>query len=127
MAYKEGTDEGGLLELIKGVVKDAEELVKIEVALAKNEVKQDATKLKGAAIAFAVAFATTVLTLAMLLVSIVVAIGGPAPALVIAAILFVTSGAAGFIGYKLIPHEAPLDDTKQHAEAQAHILKEKVA
>ena len=120
-------DEGGVLDLVKGAVKDAQELVKIEVALAKNEVKQDVMKVKGAAIAFAVGFATAVLTVAMLLVAIVVAIGGPAPALVIAAILLVTSGGAGFLGYKLLPREAPLDDTKENVEKHARILKEKIA
>ena len=65
--------------------------------------------------------------LAVITLAIVVALGGPAPALVIAAVLLLTSGGAGFVGYKLLPREAPLDDTKENVEKHARILKEKIA
>jgi hypothetical protein len=127
MANKEASIEPGIVDLVEDAVKDAQELVKIEIALAKNELKTDAIKLKGAVIAFAVAYACAVLMLAMVFVAIVLAVGGPAPALIIAAALLGTACSAGIIGYKLIPREAPLDDTKEHVQAQAHILKEKIA
>jgi hypothetical protein len=126
-AKKEAHDEPGIVDLVQDAVKDAQELVRIEIALAKNELKTDATKLQSAAIAFVVAYTCAVLMLAMLLVAVVIAVGGAAPALILAAALFGTACSAGVIGYKLIPREAPLDDTKEHAEAQAHILKEKIA
>ena len=128
MADTERNQENGLMDLVKGAVKDAQELVHIEIDLAKTEIKEDATKLTSAAIAFAAAFATAILTLTMLLMALVMAVGGGAvPALAIAAVLFVITAGAAVAGYMLIPREAPLDDTKEHVEAQAHVLKERMA
>lgn len=128
MAETQMNQEAGLMDLVKGAMKDAQELVKIEVDLAKNEVKEEATKLTSAAIAFAAAFALAILTLAMLLVALVFAVGGGAvPALAIAAVLFVITAGAGVAGYMLIPRDAPLDDTKEHIEGQAQVLKERMA
>lgn len=128
MADTERNQENGLMDLVRGAVKDAQELVRIEVDLAKTEVKEDATKLTSAAIAFAAAFATATLTLSMLLLAVVMAVGGGAvPALAIAAVLFLITAGAGIAGYMLIPREPPLDDTKEHVEAQARVLKERMA
>lgn len=128
MAETQMNQEAGLMDLVKGAVKDAQELVKIEVDLAKNEVKEEAGKLTAAAIAFAAAFALAILTLSMLLMAVVFAVGGGAvPALAIAAVLFLITAGAGIAGYMLIPREAPLDDTKEHIEGQAQVLKERMA
>ncbi|WP_437672133.1 phage holin family protein [Sorangium sp. So ce131] len=127
MANHNQPEESGLVDLVKGAIQDTQELIKIEIALAKNETKRDAFKLKSAAIAFGVALVAAILMIAMLLVAAVLAIGGPAPALVIAAVLLVTAGIAGLVGYRSIPREPPLDATKEHAEAQANTLKEEIA
>ncbi|WP_437653806.1 phage holin family protein [Sorangium sp. So ce1182] len=127
MANNNQAEESGLVDLVKGAIQDTQELIRIEIALAKNETKQDVSRLKNAAIAFGVAAAAAILMLAMLLVAAVLAIGGPAPALIIAAVLLVAAGIAGLVGYRLIPRDPPLDATKEHAEAQANVLKEKIA
>lgn len=128
MADMEQNHEAGLMDLVKGAVKDAQDLVRIEVDIAKTEMKEDVTKFTSAAIAFAAAFAMGVLTLAMLLVALIFAVGGGAvPALAIAAVLFVITAGAGVAGYMLIPREAPLNDTKEHVEGQAQVLKERMA
>jgi uncharacterized membrane protein YqjE len=128
MVETQQNNETGLIDLVKGAVQDAQELVKIEVDLAKNEVKEEATKLTAAVVAFAAAFALAILTLAMLLVALVFAVGGGAvPALAIAAVLFVITAGAGVAGYMLIPRDAPLDDTKEHVEGQAQAFKERMA
>ncbi|AUX34245.1 MULTISPECIES: phage holin family protein [Sorangium] len=127
MANNHQPKESGLVELVKDAIQDTQELIRIEVALARNETKRDVAKFKDAAIAFGVAFAAAILTLAMLLVAAALAMGGPVPALVIAGVLLVTAGVAGLVGYRLIPREPPLDATKEHAEAQANLLKEEIA
>ncbi|MCK6589847.1 MAG: phage holin family protein [Polyangiaceae bacterium] len=128
MAETQQNHETGLVDLVKGAVKDAQELVKIEVDLAKNEAKEEVTKLTASTIAFAAAFALAILTISMLLVAAVFAVGGGAvPALAIAAVLFLITAGAAIAGYMLIPKEAPLDDTKEHAERQVNVLKERMA
>lgn len=128
MAETQQNQDAGLVDLVKGAVKDAQDLVKIEVNLAKNEAKEEVTKLTGAAVAFAAAFALVILTISMLLVAVVFAVGGGVvPALAIAAVLFLIAAGAGVAGYMLIPREAPLNDTKEHAEKQVRVLKERMA
>ena len=128
MAETQPIQEAGLIDLVKGAVKDAQELVKIEVDLAKNEVKEEATKLTAAAVAFAAAFALAILTLSMLLIAVVFAVGGGAvPALASAAVLFLITAGAGVAGYMLIPRDAPLDDATEHVAGPARVLKERIA
>lgn len=127
MAKGEHQGEGGIGDLVKDALKDAQELMKIEVALARNEVQQDINKLKGSAIAFGLAAVGAILMLAMLLMAAALALGGVAPALIMAGVLLVWSATAAYVGYKLIPREAPLENTQKHAETQAKILKERIA
>ncbi|WP_438026105.1 phage holin family protein [Sorangium sp. So ce233] len=127
MANNQQPKESGLVDLVRDAIQDTQELIKIEIALAKNETKQDITKLRNAAIAFGVAFAAAILMLAMLLVAAALALGGAVPALVIAGALLVTAAIAGLVGYRAIPREPPLDATKEHAQAQANLLKEEIA
>ncbi len=127
MSKGEHQNDGGIGDLVKDALKDAQELMKIEVALAKNEAQQDINKLKGSAIAFGIAAVGAILMLAMLLMAAALALGGAVPALIMAGVLLVWSGTAAYVGYRLIPREAPLQDTKNHAQTQANILKERVA
>lgn len=127
MAKGEHHGEGGIGDLVKDALKDAQELMKIEVALARNEVQQDINKLKGSAIAFGLAAVGAILMLAMLLMAAALALGGVTPALIMAGVLLVWSATAAYVGYKLIPREAPLENTQKHAETQAKILKERIA
>ncbi|KYF56612.1 hypothetical protein BE08_12605 [Sorangium cellulosum] len=127
MANHQQPKESGLVDLVRDAIKDTQELIKIEIALAKNETRHDLARLRNAAIALGVAFAAAILMLAMLLVAAALAMGGAAPALVIAGVLLVTAAIAGLVGYRAIPREPPLDATKEHAEAQANLLKEEIA
>ncbi|WP_437287897.1 phage holin family protein [Sorangium sp. So ce406] len=127
MANNHQPKESGLVDLVRDAIQDTQELIKIEIALAKNETQQDITRLKSAAIAFGVAFAAAILMLAMLLVAAALALGGAVPALVIAGALLITAAIAGLVGYRAIPREPPLDATKEHAQAQANLLKEEIA
>ncbi|WP_437957936.1 phage holin family protein [Sorangium sp. So ce119] len=127
MANNQQPKESGLVDLVRDAIQDTQELIKIEIALAKNETKQDINKLRNAAIAFGVAFAAAILMLAMLLVAAALALGGAVPALVIAGALLVTAAIAGLVGYRAVPREPPLDATKEHAQAQANLLKEEIA
>lgn len=128
MEKNEPEDINGIGDLVKTAIEDVQELVKIEIALAKQEVRHDTARLKGAAIAFGVAAAGVFLALAMALVAIVLAVGGgPGAALAIAAILVGTSIIAGAVGYRLIPKDPGPDKTVKHAQAQARMLKEGIA
>jgi hypothetical protein len=121
-------DEAGIGDLVKTAIDDVQELAKIEIALAKQEVRHDIMRLKGAAIAFGAAAAGVLMAFAMALVAIVLAVGAsPGAALAMAAILVGGSIIAGAVGYRLIPRAPGPEKTAKHAQAQARILKERIA
>ena len=120
--------EDGVGDLLKTAMDDMQELVKIDVALAKQEMRHELTQLEGAAIAFGVAAATTLLALAMLLVALLFALGGGAgTALVMAAVLLAATMVAGMIGYRLIPRTPVPERTVKDVEKQAKQLKTRLA
>jgi hypothetical protein len=121
-------EAGGVGHLLKTALDDVQELVKIDIALAKQEVRHDLTKLEGAAIAFGVAAAGALLSLSMLLVALLFAIGGGAgAALVAAAALLVLTLVAGGIGYRLVPRSPVPERTVKDVEEQAAQLKARLA
>lgn len=128
MEKNEHQEEAGIGDLVKTAIDDVQELAKIEIALAKQEVRHDVMRLKGAAIAFGAAVLGVFLALAMALVALVLAVGAtPGAALAIAAILVGGSIIGGAVGYRLIPRAPGPEKTAKHAQAQAKILKERIA
>lgn len=128
MEKNEHQEENGIGDLVKTALDDVQELAKIEIALAKQEVRHDIMRLKGAAIAFGAAVLGVFLALAMALVAIVLAVGAtPGAALAVAAILVGGSIIAGAVGYRLVPRAPGPEKTAKHAQAQAKILKERIA
>ncbi len=114
-------------ELVKGVVDETRSLVKLEIALAKEEVVIELKQMERAGIAAAIALLTTILLLAMLSVAIVLAFGGTAiAALLVAACFLVITGGLGAYAYGAAPKK-PLEKTRRRLEADVNQLKEHIA
>jgi hypothetical protein len=114
-------------DLVRNAFDEARTLVRLEVELAKREVRKEIKQLEGAAIAFAVAAVTALLGLAMLLVAIVLAAGAKwEVALGIGGASLVVAGIAAFFGAGALPKK-PLDKTRHRVEGDLQQLKERVA
>jgi uncharacterized membrane protein YqjE len=113
-------------ELVREALDEARYLVRLEVALAKEEVKREVGAAKSAGIAFGVAAAASLLGVALILVAFALAIfPGPLPALVMGLILVAAGALAGVTGRKLLPKK-PLVDTRHRLETDLETLKEHV-
>ena len=111
-------------ELVKEAVDEAKQLVRIEAALAKEELKKDAKEAEGAGIAMGAAVALGSVCLSLVGVAIVLAVGAtPVAALIVAACFLVAAGAASAIAYALAPKK-PLEHTVERAEKDLRQLKE---
>jgi uncharacterized membrane protein YqjE len=114
-------------ELVKEAVEGARELVKIEVALALDEVRDDVERLKKVAIWSGVALVLANVLLATLMVALVLGLGGTAViALAVAGILAVIVGVIAGVAYKLFPG-APLKRTRARVKNDVNQLREHVA
>lgn len=119
--------EAKTADLVREAIDEAKELMKIEVALAKDEVLTEVRDAKKTAIAFSAAALLAVEAIAMLLVALALVIHvGAAPAFIIGVILLIASGAAAYFGWRTIPKK-PLDRTQKRVKTDVQILKERVA
>jgi uncharacterized membrane protein YqjE len=116
-------DEMSTLDLLQETIRDAKELVRIEVELAKVEAKQQISDTKGAAIAFGAATTLGLLALAMLLTAILLAIGPtPVVALIMMAVLLVGAVVGALIGRAKIPR-TPMVRTRARVERDVEELR----
>jgi uncharacterized membrane protein YqjE len=114
-------------DLVKEALDEAKQLVRIEVALAKEEVREEVRDAKRAGIMFGASTVLGIVGVALLLVALALAIfPGPIPALVIGAVLLVLAGVLGLVAYQSVPRK-PLADTKRRLETDVKILKEHIA
>jgi Putative Actinobacterial Holin-X, holin superfamily III len=87
--------------LVKDAIDEARELIKLEVALARNDFESELRRVRAMAIAFAVAGVTTTAGLAMVLFVVAMASGAAVAVGVVAAIaLFASAGGAAIMGYR---------------------------
>jgi len=120
-------EEASTADLVREALDEAKELVKIEVALAKDEAKKELQQAKHAAIGFGVALALALVVLSLLAVSIVLALGGTAvAALGVAAVFLVLGGVAGYVAWSMLPKK-PLDHTVARVKRDVNQLKEHIA
>lgn len=120
-------EEASTADLVRQVVDEARELVRLEVALARAEVKVELQHAQRAAIGLGVALASAVLVLCLLAVALVLAVGGTAIAAVVVALGFlVVGGLAALFGYGMLP-KAPLEKTRHRLENDVNQLKEHLA
>jgi hypothetical protein len=114
------------VELIREAMDEARQLIILEVALAKEEVRREAVATKSAAIALAVGAAVLVVGLSLLLVALALAIfPGPIPSLVLGLILLAAAAIAGVAGVKLLPKK-PLGETRRRLETDIENVKERI-
>ena len=119
--------EASSAELVREAMDEAKELIRLEVALAKDEVKREAVATKNAGIAFGVGGAVLLVGITMLFVALALAVfPGPIPSLVIGLVLVAFAAVAGGAGVKLLPRK-PLAETRRRIEADVERVKERVA
>jgi hypothetical protein len=101
--------------------------VRIEVALARDELGHEIAAAKTSAIAFGSAAAVAVSGFTMLVVALVFALkGGWAGALVAGGILLAAALGLGLAGWSALPKK-PLERTKGRLQADVKQLKERMA
>jgi uncharacterized membrane protein YqjE len=114
-------------ELVRRALEETKELVRLEVKLAQEEVRQDVLRLKRTALFAALAALFLVLVVSTLVVALILALGGsPGSALFVAAILLGLTVALGVAAYKAFPSN-PLGRTRQRLRADVKQLKEHVS
>jgi hypothetical protein len=114
-------------ELVKEAMDEAKQLIRLEVALAKEEVKREAVSAKNAGIAFGVGGAVLLVGVSLLFVALALAIfPGPIPSLVLGLVLVAFAAIAGVSGAKLLP-KRPLAETRRRIETDVERVKERVA
>ena len=120
-------EEASTADLVREALDEAKELVRLEVAIAKDEVKKEVKQAKAAAIGFGVALAAALVMLSLLAMAIVLAVGGTAvAALVVAGAFLVVSGIAAYLGYSMLPKK-PLDRAITNVKRDVSQLKEHIA
>jgi hypothetical protein len=119
--------EPGTVELVENALRDARELMQLELALARRELKDEVSTVTRAAVGFVLGFACVVVTLALLGSALVIALGGTAlVALGVAGGSLVMGLIAGGVGYSLLPNK-PLAKTRRHLSDDYKQLKEHLA
>jgi len=120
-------EEASTADLVKRALDEAKELVRIEVEIAKDEVKGEVKQATHAAIGFGVALAASLVFLSLLGVAIVLALGGTAiAALIVASVFLVLGGIAAYIGWTMIPKK-PFGRTLGNVKRDMNQLKEHIA
>jgi hypothetical protein len=96
--------DASTVDLVKDALDEVRELIKLEVALAKNEIESELTRVRNAAIAMAVAAFALNLAFTMVLVALAFATGsGEIFAFIAAACLFVGAIVGVAVGMKKMP------------------------
>jgi len=119
--------EASATQLVREALDETRQLVKLELELAKDEVRQELAEAKKSAIMFGVAAVAALIAAAMLFVALALAIfPGPVPALIIGVVLIATAAILGIVGFKKAPKK-PLEKTRRRLETDAQVIKEGMA
>jgi hypothetical protein len=114
-------------DLVREALDETRELVRLEVALAREELTAEITRAKAGAIALGTAGALAVSGFTMFMVTIALAFSlSWLAALLIGVILLAMAGAVGYGGYKAMPRK-PLGETRERLGANLKQLKERIA
>jgi len=112
-------------ELMRQILDETKELVRIESQLARDEVRADLVQLKSAAILGGVALVLAGLTLSTLVVTLILALGGALVALTCAIVLLLGASAAAAFAYQKLP-KPPLARTRARLKSDVTQLKEHI-
>ena len=119
-------DELSAGELGKRAIDDTKELVRLEVALAREDFRAELGRIKSAGILLGIAAALGIVALAMFDVAVIIALGNDVRAALIVAFMVVAEVLVlGFIGYRKLP-KAPLQRTRERLTSDIRDLKEHV-
>jgi hypothetical protein len=106
---------------------ETRELVRLEVALAREELKEELAFAKVAGVALGGAGAMAIASFTMFMVTIAQAFSWHwLAALIIAAILLCLSGTMALFGWTLLPKK-PMNQTRERLESDLRQLRERVA
>jgi uncharacterized membrane protein YqjE len=113
-------------ELMRQVLDETRELVRLETKLARDELHGDLKQLQSAAIFGGVALLLGVLTLSTLLVAVILALGGAASvAFVCATVLLLVASVLAALAYQRLP-KPPLARTRDRLTSDVTQLKEHI-
>ncbi|MCL2776889.1 MAG: phage holin family protein [Polyangiaceae bacterium] len=120
-------EQKSTVALLKEALDETKELVRIEIELARADVKDEIRRSKHALIGFTLAASGVLVAICMLSVALVLALGGTALAAVAVAAGFLVAGAlAAFVGYTRLP-KPPLVRTRERLEVDINQFKEHLA
>lgn len=113
-------------ELFREALTDSRELVRLELRLAQEELREDVRRMKFAGILLAIAGALFIVALAMFDLAVVLALGGTvSAALLVAFIVLGEVAIVGLWGYWKLP-KVPLERTRSRLAMDVQALKEQV-
>jgi uncharacterized membrane protein YqjE len=113
-------------ELMRQVLDETKELVRIETRLARDEIRADLIQLKSVAVFGGIALLLALLTLSTMVVALVLALGGSAlVALLAAVVLLLGTSIAGGVAYQKLP-KPPLARTRERLKTDVMQLKEHI-
>jgi hypothetical protein len=121
-----GSDPAPTTELLRQALGEVGEVVRLEVAVARQQVTTELAAGKAAAIALGAASVATLMALAMLLVAIALAL--PIPwigAAVIGGVLLALAAGLAVVGWRRLP-KRPLEKTKNRLETDIAEAKERL-
>jgi uncharacterized membrane protein YqjE len=113
-------------ELMRQVLEETKELVRIESKLAREELQADVVQLKSAAVFGGVALVLASLTLSTLVVTVILALGGAAlVALICSVVLLLGASGAAALAYQKVP-KPPLARTRDRLKSDVTQLREHI-
>jgi len=114
-------------ELIRQTLEETKELARLEIKLAREEVRDDLLQLQRFAILAGVTGVLAIVALAVLVVSVILALGGTAvAAFAVSGVLIVLCGVAAAVAYRHLP-KVPLQRTQARLKADFQQFKEHTA
>ena len=120
----DGTESS--VTLLREAIDEARDLVRLEVELARQELKDEVLRVKVGAVAMGGAAALAMAGFTLLLVTIALASGRPwLCALLMGAGLLFGAGGLAFVGWKSMPL-SPFPATRERVEASLRSLKERI-
>jgi uncharacterized membrane protein YqjE len=113
-------------ELMRQILEETKELVRIESKLARDELRADVVQLESAAKFGGVALVLGSLTLSTLVVTVILALGGGAlVALLCSVVLLLGASVTAFIAYQKVP-KPPLARTRDRLKSDVTQLREHI-
>jgi hypothetical protein len=125
-ARAEGPSNPPASELIVEALDQARELTRIELALAKDEVRQELHALRASAIAAAIAAALSLSAFASLVVAVTLCVGSAWVALGVGVACAIAGAVVARVARRKVPME-PLGRTMRRLQADVRELKENLA